>query len=322
MDRIFAPRDFITVPDGTQVSAFLNATDESQEDVPWHVLGESSIAAGRIEPGVSSSIVVHPALAQVTYGISGTLRIWMRDAKGGEPYCLALEPGRAVVSEPGTLLQLVNDGDAAAEVLYIVSPSYVFEKSGDEILHDDAIPVARTWDELKSRGDEGPALQVTAYEARALRAEALRRIAARRGHGPAPLEAEAVRSLPEAYDYLAPDGSEIRLLAEGDNAGFAHCALPPGAVSAPVRHRTVEELWYVLGGSGEIWRGRDGDERVDALRPGDSIRIPVGTAFQFRAGSEAGLSLLLATSPPWPGAQEAVPAPGRWTPGVAGRGAD
>jgi hypothetical protein len=49
MNRVFLPRDFFTVPDGTDVSAFLNATDLTQ-DVPWGALGEMSIAAGCVRP--------------------------------------------------------------------------------------------------------------------------------------------------------------------------------------------------------------------------------------------------------------------------------
>lgn len=129
--------------------------------------------------------------------------------------------------------------------------------------------------------------------------------------GNRPLAREDVRALRAERDYLAPDGSEIRLLVEGTHGGLAHCTLPAGATSSPVRHRTVEELWYVLEGSGEIWRGREGEpERVDALSVGDSVRIPVGTAFQFRASPHRALKLLLATMPPWPGPEEAVPCAG------------
>jgi mannose-6-phosphate isomerase-like protein (cupin superfamily) len=67
----------------------------------------------------------------------------------------------------------------------------------------------------------------------------------------------------------------------------------------------VEELWYGLGGTGEIWRRRDGEpSRVDDVKAGDSVRIPVGVSFQFRASQHANLELLLATMPPWPGVQE------------------
>src|SRR5260221_2729912 len=66
------------------------------------------------------------------------------------------------------------------------------------------------------------------------------------------------------YDYLAPDGSEIRLLPTYDNGGLADCRLSAGRVSSAVRHRTVKEIWYVLDGNGQIWRGdRHGDEVVE-----------------------------------------------------------
>ncbi len=167
--------------------------------------------------------------------------------------------------------------------------------------------VAKTWEELASSNYDAEALRKTDYEARAERAECMRRLAAKKGHLPRPMAAEDVVRLKKDYDYLAPDGSEIRLLVAGDNGGLAHCVLPAGATTKAVRHRTVEELWYVLDGEGEVWRQRDGEPaRIDKVQAGDSLRIPVGTSFQFRASRDAALKLMLATAPPWPGAQEAV----------------
>jgi mannose-6-phosphate isomerase-like protein (cupin superfamily) len=133
MNHVFTPRGYFTVPDGTEVCSFLNATDVTESDVPWGALGEMSIATGRIGPKVHSWVHIHPAVTQVTYVYSGGLTVRMRDASSPEPYDLELRPGQAVVSEPGTLFQLRNDSDAAAEVLYIVSPSYVFEMEGGEV---------------------------------------------------------------------------------------------------------------------------------------------------------------------------------------------
>ncbi len=319
MNRIFEPRGYITVPDGTDVSAFLNATDATQENVPWGALGEMSIASGRIGPGVHSWVHVHPAVTLVTYSVSGSLTARMKDVATPRPYDLQLRAGQATVSEAGTLLQLRNDSLEVAEVLYIASPSYVFEKDGESVVYDDAILVSKSWEELEAADYEVPALRVSADEARARRAEARRRLASKRGHVPLPLAAQSVVSVKEKYDYLAPDGSEIRPLASGEHGGFAHCRLPAGTTSTCVRHRTVEELWYVLEGSGEIWRGRDGEERVDPVRKGDSVRIPVAAAFQFRADPAADLELVRGTMPPWPGCQEAVDARGGFATAEEGR---
>jgi mannose-6-phosphate isomerase-like protein (cupin superfamily) len=275
-----------------------------------------SIAAGRIPAGAASWIHVHPAVTQVTYLVHGGLTVSMKEPDG-EPYCQDLTAGQATVSQPGTLLQLKNTSEAPAEVLYIVSPPYVFEMQGESVTHDDAILVAKSWTELEAAQYTAPALEISRYEATARRAEAKRRLAALKGRGPKPLAQEVIRTLSRKLDYLAPDGSEIRLCVAGDNGGFAHCTLPAGAVSGPVRHRTVEELWYVLEGEGEVWRGREGGEqRTDAVKAGDSLRIPVGTSFQFRASGTHPLELLLATMGVWPGSQEAVPVDGRWPPTV------
>jgi mannose-6-phosphate isomerase-like protein (cupin superfamily) len=84
-----------------------------------------------------------------------------------------------------------------------------------------------------------------------------------------------------------------------------------------VRHRTVEEIWYVVGGAGEMWR-RDADgELTVALGPGTCVTIPAGTAFQFRCTSGEPLGAVGVTMPPWPGEDEAVRVGGPWPPTVA-----
>jgi mannose-6-phosphate isomerase-like protein (cupin superfamily) len=118
-------------------------------------------------------------------------------------------------------------------------------------------------------------------------------------------------AIPDTPDTIAPDGSLIGLLAAGDRGSMVHCTLPPGMVTRAVRHRIVEELWLVLAGTGVLALD---DERLP-LRRGVSVVIPPRTAFQFRAGWR-GLELVIVTMPPWPGADEAEPAPGPWLPVV------
>jgi mannose-6-phosphate isomerase-like protein (cupin superfamily) len=116
-------------------------------------------------------------------------------------------------------------------------------------------------------------------------------------------------------DAIAPDGSEIRLLVTTVNgatkSSLVEVVLNSGQVTRPVRHRTVEEVWYVLDGVGEVWRcppdGRQAAVPAADLRPGDSLVIPTGWTFQFRAGSDGLLRFLCHTTPPWPGEHEAVP---------------
>ena len=120
------------------------------------------------------------------------------------------------------------------------------------------------------------------------------------------------KELAEAYDYLAPDGSEIRLLLSSRRGGLAHCTLPPGAISSPVRHQTVEEIWYFVEGYGEVWRGRGGEDDVVPVHAGVSLFIPPGTAFQFRNTGDGPLRFLIVTMPEWPGPEEAQPADGHW----------
>jgi len=121
-----------------------------------------------------------------------------------------------------------------------------------------------------------------------------------------------LRRPPPGPDLLAPDGSEIRLLVSTDRGSMVHCQLPAGATSLAVTHRTVEEVWHVLAGRGELWRRREGEERVDPLEPGVACDIPLGTHFQFRNTGPDPLQILIVTLPPWPGEDEAVRVPDRW----------
>ena len=110
---------------------------------------------------------------------------------------------------------------------------------------------------------------------------------------------------------LAPDGSTVHPLLRTPHASLARFELAAGAVAAAVMHRTVEELWYVLSGRGELWRRQGDQEEVIALRAGVSLSIPCGAQFQFRAGDER-LVVLGVTMPPWPGEDEAVKVMGPW----------
>ena len=95
---------------------------------------------------------------------------------------------------------------------------------------------------------------------------------------------------------------------------MAHFTLAAGATSTAVTHRTVEEIWFVLGGRGEMWRRQGAREEIVPLAPGTCLTIPLGTAFQFRAVGRDALTAVAVTMPPWPGEHEASTVAGPWTP--------
>jgi mannose-6-phosphate isomerase-like protein (cupin superfamily) len=127
-------------------------------------------------------------------------------------------------------------------------------------------------------------------------------------------------SLEAAPVVTAPDGSAVRPLCGITGAGsFAHFQLEPGEVSAAVSHATVQEIWYVVAGTGELWRRQEGQESTTPLRPGVCPTIPLGTAFQFRsAAGDVPLQIVAVTMPPWPlaGDGEARAEQGPWRPAL------
>lgn len=114
--------------------------------------------------------------------------------------------------------------------------------------------------------------------------------------------------LPDDVTVMAPDGSEVRVLAQGASGSMAHFRLPAGEVSIAKAHRSIEELWYFVAGQGEMIIGDD----VCAVGPGVSIHIPPETRFQFRATAGA-LEAVAVTMPPWPGEAEAIHAEPYWS---------
>jgi len=123
--------------------------------------------------------------------------------------------------------------------------------------------------------------------------------------------------LPGPPDAIAPDGSEVRVLLQLAGGSVAHFELSAGLASRAVAHRTVDEIWYVLSGQGEMWRNNGEQEEVVTLEPGTCLTIPVGTRFQFRSAHVGPLAAIGVTMPPWPGAAEAYEVPGRWPASVS-----
>jgi mannose-6-phosphate isomerase-like protein (cupin superfamily) len=146
----------------------------------------------------------------------------------------------------------------------------------------------------------------------------------RREAEPAPRGAEPdTRFLGTAARVVAPDGSLVRpLCVIGGLGSFAHFQLSPGEVAKAVSHETVQEIWYVISGQGEMWRRPGGGAATTVeLRPGVCLTIPLGTAFQFRAApGDEPLQVVAVTMPPWPAGSEheARPESGPWTPTAGG----
>src|SRR5262245_43468904 len=95
--------------------------------------------------------------------------------------------------------------------------------------------------------------------------------------------------VPAERDVVAPDGSDVRVLLGLAGGTMAQFELAAGATSVAVRHRTVEEIWFVVSGWGSLWRRLGDDDTIVDLDAGVCVTIPVGTEFQFRSEGDAPL---------------------------------
>ncbi|HEY2980798.1 MAG TPA: cupin domain-containing protein [Anaerolineales bacterium] len=124
----------------------------------------------------------------------------------------------------------------------------------------------------------------------------------------------ATKLLPAVPDVTAPDGSDVRVLLALEGGSMAHFELFPGRTSAAVVHATAEEIWYILGGKGEMWRSYGGNEAVVTVEANVCVTIPRGTRFQFRSFGPEPLAAVAITMPPWSGDAEARVVGGYWDP--------
>ena len=122
--------------------------------------------------------------------------------------------------------------------------------------------------------------------------------------------------LPLTAKAKSPAGADIRLIMDGTTGNMIHSTVPPGQINRATVHSTVSEFWYILEGSGEIWRRDEAEEKITRLFAGVSIDIPVGTAFQYRNVGTEPLKFICITMPPWPGDHEASQIKGAWNPTV------
>ena len=105
-------------------------------------------------------------------------------------------------------------------------------------------------------------------------------------------------------DVIAPDGSQIRLIIDerhgASSASMVEVTLPTGQVSRPVYHQTVEEIWHILEGEGQVWRcppqeSQPLDVPALSVSAGDALVIPTGWRFQFSASEGGDLRFLCFT---------------------------
>lgn len=178
MNRTFVIKDAFRVPDGTLLSPFLNPKD-STSGLPFDLFDDFSIAAGEIEPGLTSRIHVMPHVTQVTFVRRGRLTVRMRESSGKATYEIDLKTDEAVLTKQGTFFQLMNRGESSCHVLYIVSPAYLFEiDDSQNAIYDDSVVLDEDWAELEKLSWNPPALQADSTSL-AAREEAMARLAAK-----------------------------------------------------------------------------------------------------------------------------------------------
>jgi len=113
------------------------------------------------------------------------------------------------------------------------------------------------------------------------------------------------RTVVDRPGVTAPDGSTVVPLLATERGSMARFELEAGRTSKAIRHRTVEEIWTVVEGRGEMWRQAGKHESIAELVPGTCLAIAVGMSFQFRSTGSEPLAVIAVTMPPWPGDDEA-----------------
>jgi mannose-6-phosphate isomerase-like protein (cupin superfamily) len=102
----------------------------------------------------------------------------------------------------------------------------------------------------------------------------------------------------EIHPYITKDGSEIRELMHpqqhgGQNQSLAEARVEPGCCTQLHRHHLSEELYYIQAGSGAMTLATE----TFAVKQGDTILIPPGTAHAIANSGRETLVILCCCSP-------------------------
>ena len=95
-----------------------------------------------------------------------------------------------------------------------------------------------------------------------------------------------------------PHGSEIRPLIDRTTASITQCSLaeetlPPGKTVTPHHHEVLEEIYYILSGSGVMTIGEESRE----VSAGDAIYIPKHNVHTLTNTGADEMKLLLVCGP-------------------------
>jgi mannose-6-phosphate isomerase-like protein (cupin superfamily) len=104
-----------------------------------------------------------------------------------------------------------------------------------------------------------------------------------------------VMHLDKAEPFVTKDGSTIRELHHTAAQSLAEATLEPDQATERHYHRSTEEIYFVLKGSGRM--EVDGDTRT--VRPGDAVLIPPGAWHTLDNNGSSELRILCCCSPPY-----------------------
>ena len=138
MRPLFHPDRYVPAADGTEIDPFGNPADARGRRLPGMPDG-FGLAAGKIRPGVTSAIHVHPVVTQYTYVAGGRLTVRTREPGDDAPREFPVEYGEAVRTDAGVPVQFANDTDTDVHVIYVTSPAYVSVRGDGDTGYEDAV---------------------------------------------------------------------------------------------------------------------------------------------------------------------------------------
>ena len=95
-----------------------------------------TLAEGLLEPGSSYRPHAHRTIEQVTYVLSGRVRVTSYDEDAGQPQSVELEAGECVMTPPQESIEFACAGDTPARVLFVTSPPYPADHSDTIVLRE------------------------------------------------------------------------------------------------------------------------------------------------------------------------------------------
>jgi mannose-6-phosphate isomerase-like protein (cupin superfamily) len=110
----------------------------------------------------------------------------------------------------------------------------------------------------------------------------------------------------------SPDGAEVSVLGRLASGQLTLFSFTSNQISRAVRLVDIEEIWCFIKGEGLFWIEIDNQSKILEIKPGLTVTLPKGAAFQCKNLGRGPIIAIASVFPAWPGSSAIHAIDGPW----------